>query len=346
MDYNINPSYTYNHTLVTQKILTMHTTYAPFFLITMQHVSISTYAPSPWLLSLCHLFPFLHLCQLFLLNHMPPSFYHYAPYSLDYCFCYYLYDHTPLTTMPLFHNNSFYQYALMPMHNLFPRLPSSLFFCFYAISCFILICCPVKGLLVSSLLHNHLLALYYKYHLVFPESLSPISSLGIKKYCLALVISLFENYYSWIVYIPCLLQYPVWVYTIPWNLWTSSLATSYSSRVHTLVLVFLCSPKLTQRGSPSSTHPSQALFLKRVVPQVVSQQWHDRSLVFSQSPYIQTQKKIKQFKSALLYIVFHYHFTSYHLSSDSYPFISTFYQSEIVISFISHYNPFTSCLSH
>ena len=39
----------------------------------------------------------------------------YAPYSLDYCFCYYLYDHTPLTTMPLFHNNCFYPYALMPL---------------------------------------------------------------------------------------------------------------------------------------------------------------------------------------------------------------------------------------
>jgi len=47
MDYNINPSYTYNHTLVKQKISTMHTTYAPSFLITMQHVSIFTYAPSP-----------------------------------------------------------------------------------------------------------------------------------------------------------------------------------------------------------------------------------------------------------------------------------------------------------
>ena len=49
---------------------------------------------------------------------------------------------------------------------------------------------------------------------------SIISSLGINKYCLALVTVLFEDYYSYIFYIPCLLQYPIWVYTITWNLWT------------------------------------------------------------------------------------------------------------------------------
>ena len=207
MDYNINPFYTLNHNptyllpcfIIFPNISMQpyahhfldYQPYAPFFLITMQHVSISPYAPSPWPLSLCHLFPSLHLFQLFLLNHMPP-----IPLTtvsatismttLPWLLCPFFITtvsiHMPLC--PLFH-------ILLPMHNLCPRLPSSLFFCFYAISCFILICCLVKGLLVSSLLHNHLLALYYKYHLVFPESLFPISSLGIKKYCLALVISLF-----------------------------------------------------------------------------------------------------------------------------------------------------------
>ena len=182
--------------------------------------------------------PFSSLCNMFPSLHMPHplDYYHYA-----ICFHIYTYANCsfsticplpfitmppiPLTTVsatismttlpwllcpffittvsinmplfPLFH-------TLLPMHTLSPRLPSSLFFCFYAISCFILICCPVKGLLVSSLLHNHLLALYYKYHLVFPESLFPISSLGIKKYCLALVIVSLEaiivTYFTYLVY--------------------------------------------------------------------------------------------------------------------------------------------------
>ena len=107
----------------------------PLTIITMPFVSISTPMPTvpyqpyaPFLLSLCPLFPWL-LCPFFI-----PT----------------VSTHMPLC--PLFH-------ILLPMHNFFPRLTSSLFFCFYAISCFILICCPVKGLLVSSLLHNHLLAL-------------------------------------------------------------------------------------------------------------------------------------------------------------------------------------------